>query len=199
MGRKYIRLCTNHEESRITYPERYDITYLFHQEMGGAYGADYFDFVPTEKNLEWIKKHYRLYDFTECYYDREPNTGLHTDDPDYEKVFNQMYRESWFDRMQNCNWYEPYQAGIWNYTADDVERLGYHKFDEVRELVSKRFIDVPYSKFDKNSPAYRIQLSFHGRMFTTLNRRKKDLYFSINWFARDINEMDCIWGFERRI
>ena len=201
MGRKYIRLCTNHQENKCSYPERYDISYLFHKDMHGTYGVDYFDFVPNEKNLEYIKKHYVLYDFTECYHDREPSTSSYAydpDDPNHEKLFNKLYRESWIDRMKECNWYEPYQEGIWGYTAESVEGLGYHMFEEVKKLVSKRFIDVPYNKFDENSPTYRIQLSFQGRMFTTLNRRNKDWYFNIEWFGRDINEIDYSWGFQRR-
>lgn len=199
MGRKYIHLCTNHQENKCSYPERYDISYLFHQEMYGTYGIDYFDFVPNEKNLEYIKKHYTLYDFTECYHDREPDTGLDYNNPQHDEVFNKLYRDSWINRMIECNWYEPYQAGIWSYTARDVEGLGYHMFEEVKKLVSKRFIDVPYNKFDENSPTYRIQLHFQGRMFTTLNRKKKSEEFLVYWFGRDISEVDYIWGFQEKL
>ena len=200
MSRKYIRLCTNHEENNISYPERYDISYLFHEEMKccGTYGVDYFDFIPTEKNIEWIKKYYRLQDFTECYYDREPDVDLDCDDPNYDKVFNKLYYDSWYDRMNNCNWYEPHQEGIWSYTAEYVEAVGYHQIEEIKKLVSKRYIDVPYNKFDKNSGTYRIKVLFQNRMFTTLNRKKKDWYFNIHWFGRDIDELDYSWGFERK-
>ena len=201
MGRKYIRLCTNHQENKCYYQERFDISYLFHEEMQRNFGIHYFDFVPSEKNLEWIKKHYVLYDFTECYHDKEPNTNSYPydpDDPNHEKLFNKLYRENWIERMQECNWYEPYQAGIWSYTAENVEGLGYHMLEEVKKLVSKKYIDVPYNKFDENSPVYRIHLSFHGRMFTTLNRKRKDDYFEIRWFGRDIQEVDYIWGFYRK-
>ena len=201
MGRKYIRLCTNHVESQCCYPERFDISYLFHEDMYGTYGVDYFDFVPTDRNIEYIKKNYVLYDFTECFHDKEPSTRGYADDPDdpnHEKLFNRLYRENWIERMQECNWYEPYQDGIWNYTAESVEAIGYHQIERVKELVAKRFIDVSYNKFDDSSPTYRIPLSFQNRMFTTLNRKRKDFCFSIYWFGRDINEVDFIWGFQRR-
>ncbi|MDE7295466.1 MAG: hypothetical protein K2N72_13670 [Oscillospiraceae bacterium] len=201
MSRKYIRLCTNHEKRTLSYPERFDICYLFHEEMQrkcGTYGIDYFDFILTEKNIEWIKKYYRLYDFTECYHDREPHIDLDYDDPDFDKVFNKLYRDGWYDRMRICNWCEPHQAGIWNYTDEFVEALGYQYIDKVRGLLSKRSIDVPYNKFEKNSDTYRIKLSFRNRMFTTLNRKKNDELFDIYWFGRDIEDVDYIWGFEKK-
>lgn len=151
MSRKYIRLCTNHEKSNISYPERYDISYLFHEEMQveGDYGIDYFDYIPTEKSIEWIKEHYRLKGFTEFYYDREPHVDLDYDDPNYDKVFNKLYRENWYNRMTTLNWCEPYQKGIWGYTDEDVEKIGYYKIDEIKKLVSKRFIDIPYNRYKK--------------------------------------------------
>ena len=200
MGRKYIRLCTNHQENKCYYQERFDISYLFHDAMHiyGEYGSEYFDFVPTQKNMEWIRKYYDMYDFTECYFDKEPRVNLPCTHPDYEKTFIQQYRDEWNDRMKECCWYEPYQAGIWGGTSEDVNNIGYVRLEEVKKLVSKRFIDVPYNKYDENSPSYRINLSFKGRMFTTLNRKKKDDYFSIYWFGRDIAEKDYIWSFQEK-
>ena len=100
--------------------------------------------------------------------------------------------------MRICNWCEPHQAGIWNYTDEFVEALGYQYIDKVKGLVSKRSIDVPYNKFEKNSDTYRIKLSFRNRMFTTLNRKKNDELFDIYWFGRDIEDVDYIWGFEKK-
>lgn len=200
MGRKYVKFCTNHEENKLSFPERFDISYLFHENMkcNGIYGAGYFDFVPTDRNIEWIKKYYRLQDFTEFYYDREPDVNLEYDDPNYDKVFNKLYRDDWYNRMQDCCWCEPHQRGIWGYTSDYVENVGYHNLEEIRQLVAKRFVDVRYSRYDKNSETYRIKLSFFNRMFTTLSRKRNDDYFSIYWYGRDINEVDYSWGFERK-
>ncbi len=201
MSRKYIRLCTDHVKSECSYPERYDITYLFHEDMVrnyGTYGVDYFDFVPSEKIFKWIKQHYILCSFTECFHDREPHVDLDCNDSRFDEVFNQLYRDNWIERMQQCNWYEPYEEGIWSYNAENVEKIGYSHLEKVKTLVARKFIDVPYNKFDKKSPTYRINLSFQGRMFTTLNRKKKDYYFSVSWFGRDINEVDYVWNFKMK-
>ncbi len=200
MSRKYVRLCTNNEKSNLSYPERFDICYLFHEEMQrdcGTYGMDYFDFALTDKNTEWIKKYYRLYSLTEKFHDREPHMDMDINDPDFDRVFNKLYRENWYERMTVCNWFELYTAGVWNYTDEYVEGYGYHCIDKVRELVSKRSVDVPYNKYEKNGDTYRIKLSYRNRMFTDLNRKKNDGYFAVYWFGRDIEDVDYVWQFEK--
>ena len=121
--------------------------------------------------IDWLFNHYYTAEFSEHYYDDEPDIPPEWEDdytcfdnPDFLKVWNKLVEEYEPKRLAFNNWIDPYSEGIWNMSQHKVDKIAKSALHEVRSTTVKK----------------------NGRLYVA----HEDDYIYIYWYGRDFMQLD---------
>lgn len=148
----------------------------------------------SNKFIDWLFNHYYCHEMCENFYDSEPDTDeeeynmyldyLENTDEYSEKehtkeekkiIYNkikQMYIDYEEERIEFCNWQEPYFEGNWDMSQKYVDKLA-------RYVLKKEIRNIPNIK---------------DRLYVSIEKKQIRIY----WYGRDILYKDYWFVFLRK-
>jgi hypothetical protein len=135
----------------------------------------------SDSIIEWLFKNYITKEFTEHYYDSEPeipqewkNDLTCFDNPVFLETWGKLVKEYEPKRIKHRNWIEAFFEGNWGLSQEEV--------DDIAKNALCKTVSDKY-KHDK-------------RLWITYYKRKE--YIFIYWYGRDVEKVDYWWILKRK-